>query len=112
MARLEFEKSRADSAEQKNADLTKSREEWKAIADKEKLRADTLEVANMNRQNEVVELRTSRDFLRQSVAEYKEELNTTRRDLERARSAQKWYAAGGVLVGGAAGYGICRAAGR
>lgn len=105
LAKLQSETARANSLESTAADLVASREEWKKIADKEKLRGDTLEVANANRQDESKELRISRDLLRTSVDEYKAEVKDLRRDLERAKSAQKWYGFGGAALG----FGVCRA---
>jgi hypothetical protein len=107
-AKLLQETARADAAEKKAADEAQLKEEWKVIADKEKARGDKLEEANKNRQEESTELRASRDLLRTSVNEYKEEVKDLRRDLERARSAQKWWGAGGLVLG----FGVCRAVDR
>lgn len=108
LVRLETSEAKLISETKRADDNARSRDEWRGIADKEKLRADTAVVAANAFKQEATELRLSTGFLRQSVTEYKTELTDTRRDLERANASKKWY----LIGGGVAGMGVCLAARR
>lgn len=104
LAELKAESARANEAEKHASDLAASRDEWKGIADKEAKRADALEKADIQRQEEAKNLRDANTVLKQSNVEYKSELDSTRKDLDRAKSSRPWWAAGGAVMG----YVVCR----
>lgn len=108
LAKLEAETQRAEAANWALAETAASRDEWKAIADKERARAEVLQTSIAARVEESAELRAANGYLRQSVAEYKAELTATRSALEKARSARKWYAVVGAGLGAAGAAAILR----
>lgn len=101
-AKLDQETSRANSAEKLANDNAANRDEWKAVADKEKLRGDTLDQALQASKEEAKALAMSRDFLRESVGDYKDETKSLRHDNDQLRSRQKYVFGVGMAVGAGA----------
>lgn len=99
LAKLTQETSRADSAEALARSAATNRDEWKAIADKEKLRGDTLDQALQAKKEEAIELRLSKQYLTQSLTEYKDEVSSLRSDVDKYRKRQKILFGAGVVVG-------------
>lgn len=108
MAKLSQETARADAAETLARSTATNRDEWRAIADKEKLRGDTLDQALQAKKEEAIELRLSKQYLTQSLAEYKDETASLRRDIDKYRSRQKILFGAGVAVGAGGTFAILR----
>lgn len=102
LADRDFYKQRAENAEAVVTALTASRDQWKALYEAEKVRADTIQGGRIGQLQAALDLaKTQMDADRQKIGEQNAEII-------RLKSGRKWWFGVGAVLGGVGGYFIGR----
>ncbi len=105
LLRVEVADKTAAANQQTAEDNAKSRDEWKTLYLEQQKRADKLEAANLERQTESKGNAIAVATLRDQLKDANDDRESLKRDLDRARSNNKFYGA----IGFAGGVGVCSA---